>query len=237
MWVQEIKLSFSSLQGKPSTHWAHPLHQFHSSGQRLCMCGYLHVRGRARDQRPETGIGSPGAEVTGSCELPNNGAGSWTWVLWKNRTCPQVLGHFPNSTITLYDSTLKVISWRVTWIISNNFVLNLLSIWLWSLFPCIMNVRFYFPTVAYTHFSILCSLYSERVKSTKTKTKPDLHMGQNCARAILLFLEYSKKWGYRNVYRTEPNPQYSPISPLHTSYYMLFSECQPYLLGSTQSFL
>lgn len=54
-WVlrgfRELELSFSSLQGKLSTHWAHPLHQFHSPAQRLCMCGYLHVRRRAGDQK------------------------------------------------------------------------------------------------------------------------------------------------------------------------------------------
>ena len=33
------------------------------------------------------GVGLLGAEVTGSCELPNMGAGNQTQVLYKNSTC------------------------------------------------------------------------------------------------------------------------------------------------------
>lgn len=29
-------------------------------------------------------VGAPQAALTGSCELPEGGAGTRTWVLWKN---------------------------------------------------------------------------------------------------------------------------------------------------------
>ena len=40
----------------------------------MCMCGYGHMN--ADIQRPEEGIRSPGAGITGSCEPPDVDAGN-----------------------------------------------------------------------------------------------------------------------------------------------------------------
>lgn len=47
----------------------------------LCMCVHVHVCRHPR--RPEEGVRSIGAEVTGSSEFPDIGARNRTWVLSK----------------------------------------------------------------------------------------------------------------------------------------------------------
>lgn len=44
-------------------------------------------------RRTEESIGSPGARVTGGCELPAVSSGNQTKVLWKSRKCSQLLSH------------------------------------------------------------------------------------------------------------------------------------------------
>lgn len=102
------------------------------------------------DQGPvETRKGYPisWCGVSGSCELSNNGAESWTWVLWKTSTCSQAPGHFSSSTSTLSESTLKVISWHGTW---ESWTIILFSIYGQYDFKLFSLHRCYFVPVAYT---------------------------------------------------------------------------------------
>lgn len=46
----------------------------------MSMCGYVHVSW-AQVLEEDRGIGPPGDEITGTCELLDMGAGVWTWVL------------------------------------------------------------------------------------------------------------------------------------------------------------
>ena len=48
-----------------------------------CVCEYM-PRVCRYPQRPEVGVRSSIAGVTGSCELSNTGAGSQTWVLYRS---------------------------------------------------------------------------------------------------------------------------------------------------------
>lgn len=59
---------------------------------KLCMCTYVYTRECRCPQKPDSAVGSPGAEVLGSCELSDVGAKNQT-LKEKNSTISKPLSH------------------------------------------------------------------------------------------------------------------------------------------------